>query len=87
MNVAVFQPGLIFYEVMLGCFKASGRSFHHWCKENDVSHAAACAALKGSSAGDKGAALIEKMVDAAGPQVVATAYRARIERHAAEVAA
>lgn len=73
MNTAVFQPGLIFYEVILGCFKASGLSFHQWCKDNEVNHAAACAALKGASTGEKGAALITKMVDAAGSPVVAVA--------------
>lgn len=78
MNTAVFQPGLIFYEVILGCFKASGQSFHQWCKDNDVNHAAACAALKGASTGDKGAALISKMVEAAGEKVVIVAYRSRI---------
>lgn len=52
-----------------------------------MNHAAACATFKGASTGDKGAALISKMVEAAGEKVVIVAYRSRITRHAVEVAA
>ena len=87
MNVRNFQPGTILYEVILGAFKASGISFEVWCRENDVNPAAARSALKGFSSGTQGQAVISKLIEGAGTEVVAVAYRARIERHAAEVAA
>lgn len=87
MNVQNFQPGTILYEVILGAFKASGVSFEVWCRENDVNPAAARSALKGFSSGNQGQAVIRKLVEGAGAEVVAVAYRTRIERHAAEFAA
>lgn len=87
MNVQLFQPGTILYEVILGAFKASGISFEVWCRENDVNPAAARSALKGFSTGTQGQAVIGKLIEGAGAEVVAVAYRTRIERHAAEVAA
>mgnify|MGYP003674379524 CR=1 FL=1 len=83
----MFQPGRILYEVILGAFKASGTSFEQWCRDNDVSAVAARSALKGFSTGTQGQAIIEKLVEGAGREVVTVAYRLRIERHAAEVAA
>ncbi|KMW60754.1 hypothetical protein AIOL_000919 [Candidatus Rhodobacter oscarellae] len=44
-------------------------------------------ATYGQSGGDKGQALLNQIIDAAGRDVVALSYKARIERHAAEVAA
>lgn len=87
MNIEHFQPGIILHEVVVGCFKASGISFHHWCKQNGVNHASAVGALKGANTGERGTALLHQLIDAAGRPVVSAAYRARIERHAAEVAA
>ncbi|UTS79535.1 hypothetical protein [Phaeobacter piscinae] len=87
MNTEHFQPGIILHEVVVGCFKASGVSLHQWCKENEISQAAAYGALKGANTGERGTALLQQLIDAAGRHVVKTAYRARIERHAAEVAA
>lgn len=87
MNILNFQPGTILYEVILGAFKASGISFEEWCRANDVNPAAARSALKGFSTGTQGQAVIRKLVEGAGAEVVKVAYRIRIERHAAEVAA
>jgi hypothetical protein len=39
------------------------------------------------SSGNQGQAVIRRLVEGAGAEVVAVAYRTRIERHAAEVAA
>lgn len=87
MTFQNFQPGTILYEVILGSFKASGISFEEWCRANDVNPAAARSALKGFSTGTQGQAVIGKLVAGAGAEVVKVAYRTRIERHAAEVAA
>lgn len=87
MNIQNFQAGTILYEVILGAFKASGISFEEWCRTNDVNPAAARSALKGFSTGTQGQAVISKLVTGAGAEVVAVAYRTRIARHAAEVAA
>ncbi len=87
MNNEHFQPGIILHEVVIGCFKASGVSLHRWCKENGISQAAAYGALKGANTGERGSALLQHLIDVAGRPVVSAAYRVRIERHAAEVAA
>ena len=82
-----FQPGAVLHEVIVGAFRASGSSFEAWCKANAVHTSTARMATYGQSGGDKGQALLDRIIDAAGRDVVALSYRARIERHAAEVAA
>ena len=57
MNVHLFRPGTIFYEVILGAFKASGVSFEEWCRKTDVNPAAARSAPKGFSTGTQGQAV------------------------------
>lgn len=82
-----FQPGAVLHEVIVGAFRASGSSFEAWCKENGVHTSTARMATYGQSGGDKGQALLDQIIEAAGPDTVMVSYRARIEKHAAEVAA
>jgi len=74
----LFQPGAILHEVIDGAFRASGTSFDAWCRENDVHPSTARNATYGQSAGDRGEALRERIIDAAGRELVTAAYRQRM---------
>lgn len=84
-NVYKLQPGAILHEVIVGCFKSSGTSFDAWCRENGVNSSTAKTATYGQSGGNKGRAILARMINAAGREQVELAYRTRIERHAAEI--
>lgn len=71
----------------MGAFRSAGTSFEAWCKQNNIHTSTARMATYGQSGGDKGQALLNQIIDAAGRDVVVLSYKARIERHAAEVAA
>lgn len=83
----MFQPGAVLHEVIVGAFRSAGTSFEAWCNQNGVHTSTARMATYGQSGGDKGQALLDQIIDAAGREVVTLSYKARIERHAAEVAA
>ena len=77
-----FQPGTILHEVIVGAFRSSGSSFEAWCNENDVHTSSARQATYGQSGGDKGTALLDRIIDAAGRDVVMVSYKARIDAEA-----
>lgn len=79
------QPGAILHEVIVGCLKSAGTSFDAWCRENSVNSSTAKTATYGQSGGDKGKSILAKMIDAAGREQVEMAYKARINRHFAEI--
>jgi hypothetical protein len=86
----MFQPGVILHEVIAGALKASGSSFDAWCIENEINRSSARQATYGQSGGDRGKAILERMINDAGREVVVLSYKARIEAEAkrlAEVAA
>lgn len=83
----MFQPGAVLHEVIVGAFRSAGTGFEAWCKENSIHPSTARMATYGQSGGDKGQVLLNQIIDAAGRDVVALSYKARIERHAAEVGA
>ena len=76
----MFQPSRILYEVVVGTFKSSGTPFEVWCRQNDITPNIARNALLGASISVNGQALLERLVDGAGRQVVTVAYRQRMER-------
>ena len=78
----MFKPGMILHEVLIGAFKSKGTTMHHWCIENGIKPTAARCATYGQSGGKKGSALLERLIDAAGRDVVSTAYRDRIFQEA-----
>lgn len=77
-NKFSFQPGTILHEVIAGVFRATGTSFEVWCRDNDVHPSTARNATYGQSSGERGAALREQIIDAAGRDLVAAAYRQRM---------
>lgn len=83
----MFQTGKILHEVIVGAFRASGTSFEKWCREQGVNSDVARQATFGISGGDRGRAILERMIADAGPELVWAAYQARVARHAHEVAA
>ena len=81
------QPGAILHQVITGCLRAAGTNFDAWCQDNGVNASTAKQATYGQSGGDKGKALLNRMIDAAGREQVEMSYSSRIQRHAAEIAA
>jgi len=84
-NPIKFHPGLVLYEVVLGSFKASGTTFEVWCKANGTNVTVARNSLKGVNSGPSGKILLGRLIDGAGRDVVALAYRTRMERHVADM--
>lgn len=82
----IFQPGVILHEVIAGTLKAKGSSFDAWCVENEINRSTARQATYGQSGGDRGKAILERMINDAGRDVVTMSYRARIEAEAARFA-
>lgn len=86
----MFQPGVILHEVIAGVLKAKGTSFDAWCQNNEINRSSARQATYGQSGGDRGKAILSRLINDAGRDVVALSYRARIEAEAkrlSEVAA
>ena len=78
MKNKMFQPGTILHEVIDGAFRSAGTSFGAWCAENDIHASTARNATYGQSAGDHGQKLRERIIDAAGRDLVTIAYRKRM---------
>lgn len=79
------EPGVILNEVVSGCLRAAGTNVYKWCRENGVNRASAKQALFGQAGGDRGKALLARMIEAAGREQVEMTYRKRIEEHAAAI--
>ena len=78
----MFQPGAVLHEVIVGAFRSNGSSFEAWCNANGIHTSSARQATYGQSGGDKGQALLDRIIDAAGRDVVALSYKARIAAEA-----
>ncbi|MEO1951774.1 hypothetical protein [Thioclava sp.] len=76
-----FQPGAILHEVIVGAFRARGLTFEGWCKQNGMTTANGRNATFGQSRGKIGKANLERIIDAAGREFVAEAYRRRLADH------
>ncbi len=81
----MFQPGTILHEVIDGAFRSAGSSFVKWCRENDVHPSTARNATHGQSAGDSGDKLRNRIINAAGRDVVMITYRKRMVMEAAKL--
>lgn len=80
-----FQPGAILHDAIVGTFRAHGGSFSRWCKENGVDLGAARNATFGQSRGPRGQELLNRIIEAAGPEFLRMAYVKRISEYAEEV--
>lgn len=81
----MFQPGAVLHEVIVGAFRSAGSSLEAWCAANNVHPSTARNATYGQSGGDKGRALLARIIDAAGRDVVTVAYAKRISTEAARL--
>ena len=80
-----YQPGVMLHAAVMGAFKASGGSFEAWCNENGVTPTNARNATLGMACGPKGREMLANIIRAAGPEVVKTAYLARLNSHVSTV--
>lgn len=78
----VFQPGMILHEVIAGALRSKGSTFQDWCKTNGLSVTAARNVTFGQSAGPRSREVLDRLIGDAGREVVATAYRMRMEAEA-----
>lgn len=80
-----FQPGAILHEVIVGAFRARGTSFEAWCKDNGLTPMNGRNATFGQSRGAVGQRNLQRIIDAAGREFVADAYRRRVAEHFAQI--
>lgn len=85
MKEKMFQPGAILHEVIVGVFRSAGTSFEAWCKTNQVHPSTARTATYGQSGGNQGRALLDRIIDAAGRDLVRSAYSKRMIGEAARL--
>lgn len=76
-----FQPGAILHEVIVGAFRARGMTFEGWCNQNGITPGNARSATFGQSRGATGRRTLDRIIDAAGRDFVAEAYRRRLAEH------
>lgn len=81
----LYQPGAILHNAVVGAFKARGASFEAWCAANGVVPSAARNATFGQSKGPKGRALLARIIEEAGAEVVEAAYMARLRSHVSDL--
>lgn len=81
-NQYPYQPGVIFYDVILGLIRARGMSFEGWCAENSITPSAMRNAVFGQSGGARGQELRSRIIESAGSDLVRQAYTQRIKHHA-----
>ncbi len=81
----MFQPGTILHGVIMGAFRSNGTSFEAWCKDNGVNTSVARTATYGQAGGEIGTALLDRIIDAAGRDMVEMAYANRMKRETAKL--
>lgn len=74
----MFQPGAILHEVIVGSLKTNGSSLQEWARQRGLSVTAVRNITFGMSAGVRSRALLDQLIDHAGREVVAAAYRQRM---------
>ncbi len=78
MKSKLILPGAILHEVIVGAFRSSGSSMGEWCKQQGINPTQARQAAFGQCRGERGQALLDSMIDAAGREVVEVSYRHRM---------
>ncbi|MCF6432937.1 hypothetical protein [Leisingera sp. MMG026] len=80
-----FQPGVILHTVIVGVFRSSGTTLGAWCTEHEINPSKARTATYGQAGGPEGQKLLDRIIDAAGREMVERAYAERVKRHAEKV--
>ena len=77
-------PGRWLHDAIMGALKGRGMTFGDWCEENGFHRHTARAATHGLTNGAAGKALVKRLVDDAGREVVVALYKQRLENQAAQ---
>lgn len=80
-----YQPGVMLHDAIMGAFRARGTTLHTWCAEVGISLSTVRNNTYGLSAGPKGRALLARIIEGAGEDVVRMVYVARLKAHLAEI--
>ncbi len=67
----VFRPGQVLHDVIAGAFRSRGTTLNDWCKTNNVPWSSIRSVTLGQSAGPRGQALLNRLIEDAGREVVA----------------
>ena len=84
---SMFRPGVILHEVIVGAMRSRGTTLNEWCKNNGVPWSTIRNVTFGVSAGPHSQAVLDRLIDAAGRNVVIAAYRVRMDAKASKLAA
>ncbi|MDO5643630.1 MAG: hypothetical protein Q4G26_14750 [Paracoccus sp. (in: a-proteobacteria)] len=82
----MFQPGAILHEVIVGALKSQGKSLEGWPRRCGLSPSSVRNVTFGMSAGIRSRALLDRLIDDAGREVVSAAYRIRMDAEAQKLA-
>lgn len=82
----VFQPGVILHEVIAGVMRSRGTTLHEWCKNKGLAWSTIRQITFGMSAGPRSQALLDRLIDDAGREIVTAAYRTRMDAEAQKLA-
>lgn len=78
-----FQPGAMLHDAIMGALRARGVRLEDWCAANDCTPGGVRSATFGQGRGPKGVALLEKLLDSVGRDLVRPGYEARLREHVA----
>jgi len=80
-----YQPGAMLHRAIVGAFRARGGGFEKWCKDNGITSSNARNVTCGMSKGPRSKALLNRLIEAAGSDIVEAAYLASFERHMQDI--
>lgn len=80
-NSIHYQPGAILHDAIMGAFRANGRTLEGWCRKNNVAPSVARNATYGQMRGSRGKAMLARLIEEAGPEVVKVGYETRLLAH------
>ncbi|PCH67058.1 MAG: hypothetical protein COC12_12050 [Rhodobacteraceae bacterium] len=84
-NHTKFEPGALLHDAIMGAFRTSGSSCNAWCGTYGITAMTARNASLGLTRSPVGKKILHDMIEAAGPDLVALAYRKRVRKHLGEI--
>ncbi|MFV0409780.1 MAG: hypothetical protein ACK5LJ_08845 [Paracoccus sp. (in: a-proteobacteria)] len=70
----------------MGALRSRGTSLNEWCTQRGYSITAVRQVTFGMSAGQRSKALLDRLIDDAGREIVSAAYRVRMDAEAQKLA-
>ena len=80
----LLQPGAMFLAAWRGCMMVQGMTLADWARQNDISQQVLRQIATGTINGPKGKAVREKMIEAAGRELLVKAIADRWQREIAQ---